>query len=79
MAVPSVSEPPRCRAIRGRRVRGRIETALSAMAGWLVTSEENGRPDSDPLFRDKRDEIVRLLDTAEAQLAVLRIPQVGGN
>lgn len=69
MPVPSVSEHPRCRAIRERRVRGRIETALSAVAGWLVTSEENGRPGSHPLRRDELDRIVRLLDTAEAAVS----------
>ncbi|MBN9314755.1 MAG: hypothetical protein J0I99_03375 [Devosia sp.] len=69
MPVPSVSEHPRHRAIRERRVRGRIESALSAVAGWLVTSEENGRPGSHPLFREELDQLVWLLDTAEAAVS----------
>ena len=74
--MPVPSDHPRHRAIRERRVRGRIESALSAVAGWLVTSEEDGRPDSHPLFRDELDEIVHPLDTAEA--AVSRTMGPGG-
>ncbi|MBN9307757.1 hypothetical protein [Devosia sp.] len=69
MPVPSVTEHPRRRAMRERRVRGRIENALSAVAGWLVTSEENGRPGRHPLFREELDQLVRLLDTAEAAVS----------
>jgi len=42
---------------------------LSAVAGWLVRSGENGRAYSHPLFRDQLDQIVRLLDTAEAAVS----------
>lgn len=77
MPVPSVSEQLRRRAIRERRVRGRIENTLSAVARWLVESKEDGRPDSHPLFRDELDEIVRLLDTVAAAVSRTMGPDGG--
>lgn len=74
-ATPAVAISPRERAIRERRVRGRIEDALSAVAGWLLAIGEHKRPASQPLLREQVAQLNWLLDTAEA--AVSRVMGAG--
>lgn len=73
--TPAVAISPRDRANRERRLRGRIEDALSAVAGWLVAIGEHKRPASQPLLREQVAQLNWLLDTAEA--AVSRVMGAG--